>query len=129
MMKFLLLLSTLTLSLAYASAISAEWTEVSQGVKGDKFYVDLDRIRKNDGYFYVWSLGDYIKPTENGVLSNKVYMEVDCKAFRSKTLTFIFYTQPMGEGESETISEDNPEWRYPPPDSVIEILTNLICSQ
>ena len=129
MMKYLLLLSTLTLSLAYASASSAEWTEVSQGVKGDKFYVDLDRIRKNDGYFYVWSLGDYIKPTENGVLSNKVYMEVDCKAFKFKVLTLIFYKQPMGEGEGDSKIPSNPEWEYPTPDSVIEILTNLICSQ
>ena len=129
MMKYLLLLSTLTLSLTFSSASFAEWTLVGENVVGSRFYVDLDRIRKNDGYVYAWSLSDHLKPNEDGFMSSKSYREVDCKAFREKTLSYISYKQPMGEGEGRTSSPDNPKWRYPPPDSVIEILTNLICSQ
>jgi len=51
-MKYLLLLSTLTLSLMFSSASSAEWTWVQEGINGNKYYVDLDRIRKNDGYVF-----------------------------------------------------------------------------
>ena len=49
MMKYVLLLSTLTLSLMFSSASSAEWTMVGKTVAGNTFYLDLDRVRKNNG--------------------------------------------------------------------------------
>jgi len=91
--------------------------------------MDIDRIRMNDGYVYVWYLTDLIKPTESGIMSVKGYWEIDCKAFRFKTLTYIFYKQPMGEGESNVISRDNPEWIYPLPDSSTESTLNTVCAQ
>ena len=93
------------------------------------FYLDLDRIRKNDGYVYVWRLRDYLKPDKWGDMSSKVYLEVDCKAFRYKNLTYIFYKQPMGEGEGVSSNNDNPEWEYPPPESMVEFILNKVCAQ
>ena len=84
MMKYLLLLSTLTLSLMFSSGSSAEWTSAWSTSAGDKYYLDLDRIRMNDGYLYVWYLTDLIKPTESGIMSVKGYWEIDCKAFHSR---------------------------------------------
>ena len=129
MMKYLLLLSTLTLSLTFSSASFAEWTLVGENVVGSRFYVDLDRIRKNDGYVYFWTLTDQLKPDEWGGMSTKVYYEGDCKAFRNRGLTYIYYKQPMGEGEGDSDSPSNPEWEYPTPDSVIEFMLNIICAQ
>ena len=91
--------------------------------------MDLDRIRKNDGYVYVWSLADYLKPNKTGDMSNKLYREVDCKGFRYKGLTYIFYKQPMGEGKGESSSPSNPEWDYAPPESVDETMLNTVCAQ
>ena len=97
MMRYLLLLSTLTLSLMFSSASSAKWTPITYNVDA-RFFVDLDRIRKNDGYVYFWSLTDRLKPDFYGGMSSKIYREVDCKGFRFKTLTQIYYNQPMGRG-------------------------------
>ena len=114
----------------FSSASSAEWTLVATSVgSGEKFYVDLDRIRKNDGYMYVWILQDDIKPDKYGDMSNKIYREIDCKGFRYKSLTYMFYKQPMGGGEGESANGDNPEWKYPPPDSNIEHIMNFVCAQ
>ena len=129
MMKYLLLLSTLTLSLMFSSASSAEWTEVAEGVSGTKSYVDLDRIRKNDGYVYVWVLTDLLKPDEDGDWSWKVYNKVDCKALRFKVLSSFFYRQSMGGGEGRTENTNHSGWFYPPPDSAIEIIVNRVCAQ
>ena len=126
-MKYLLLLSTLTLSLIFSSNSSAEWTWCERSFKGDTICLDEDRIRKNDGYVYAWSLEDFYKPTKKGHLSAKVYREIDCKVFRNKNLTYIYYKQLSGEGESESYSPDKPEWHYPPPDSVLENLLNKVC--
>jgi len=45
MKKITLLLSTLVFSLTVFSSTSyAEWTEVSENVDGDTYYVDFERI-------------------------------------------------------------------------------------
>jgi len=60
MKKITLLLTTLVFSLTmmFASTSYAEWTEVSEGVDGDTYYVDFERIRKHGGYVYFWYLID-----------------------------------------------------------------------
>ena len=96
---------------------------------GWKYYIDLDRIRKNGGYFYVWRLEDRLKPNEWGTMSAKVYYEIDCKAFRYKKLTYIFYKQPMGEGEGDSQTSQNQEWQYPPHAGDDETMLNKVCAQ
>ena len=69
-MKKLTLLTVLVLSLL-STPVFADWTEVSQSVNGDTFYVDFERIRKHGGYIYWWELHDLLKPDEDGDLSIK----------------------------------------------------------
>ena len=61
-MKNFLLLSTLTLSLMFSAGASAEWTEVAEGIDGDTYYVDFDRIRKVNGLVYFWLIEDLLEP-------------------------------------------------------------------
>ena len=58
------------------SNLHAEWTFLWVGEKGDKFYVDFDRIRKVDGFVYYWYLVDLVKE-QNGILSGKAYVKGD----------------------------------------------------
>ena len=128
-MKYLLLLSTLTLSLMFSSTSSAEWTNYGDIGGEVTLYLDEQSIRKNDGYVYAWMLIDFITPMEDGVMSAKIYREIDCKAFRFKTLTFIFYKQPMGEGEGDSQTSQNQEWQYPPHAGDDETMLNKVCAQ
>jgi len=74
-MKHLLLIFTLLFSSVFFSSPSfAEWTSVRQGAgesnSGDAFYIDYDRIRKNDGFVYFWTLSDYLNPNQvNSMMS------------------------------------------------------------
>jgi len=113
----------------FSSTSFAEWTMVTKGVKGDTFYVDFERIRKHDGYVFYWRLFDYLKPDEYGDVSEKNYVQVDCKLFRFKILSGSFHKEPMGEGTPETITVENPQWDYPSPDSVNESLTESVCNR
>ena len=133
-MKYLLLLSTLTLSLTFSSVSSAEWTLVGDTKDGDTkdgdtYYIDADRIRKHGGYVYVWYARDGLRPTSTGNMSAKTYVQVDCGAFRSKVLSVIGYKESMFEGESESYSYDDSEWDYAPPNSFIEYIMNIVCPQ
>ena len=114
-------------TLMIASPAYADWKWVGESVNGDTFYVDFDRIRTNGGYVYWWELEDYLKPDEDGTLSNKAYRQGDCEVFRRKTLNVSFHKQPMGEGLGETYTPPNPEWHYPPPNSPAADILNIVC--
>ena len=124
---------TFLFSLMFSSPSYSEWTKVSEGNasvnRGDIFYVDFETIRKVDGYIYWWDLTDYLKPTEEGYLSAKMYYQGDCKLFRVKGLSASFHKEPMGRGTGDSYSPENSEWIYPYPNSPIETALNSVCSR
>ena len=99
------------------------------GNRGVNFYVDFETIRKVDGFVYYWTLVDFLKPTDYGYLSSKTYKEGDCKLFRTKSLSYSFHKEPMGGGTGESYNPENPEWDYPPPNSVWDGILKSVCSR
>jgi len=127
-MKKLLLIFALLFSTAMSSSpVRAEWTRVGD-VDGLTFYVDLERIRKHDGYVYYWDLVDYLKPTETGTLSAKTYVQVDCKLFSFNILSVSTHKEPMGEGTADTFTP-NQDWQYASPNTSRETVLKKMCSQ
>jgi hypothetical protein len=129
MKKIILIL--LFSTVMFSSSSYAGWTEVDESDSGEvmtTIYVDFERIRKVDGYVYFWELFDYLKPTSQGHLSAKVYLQGDCKLFRYEYLSGSFHNQPMGGGTGDT--ENFPEgWNYPPPNSSIETVLKQVCNR
>ena len=129
-MKSLITIFTLVFTVMFSSTSFAEWTEIGKNVDGDTFYVDFERIRKHDGYVYFWRLRDYLKPDKHGDLSSKVYQQGDCNLFRYKYLSDSYYTQPMGKGTTSSSSnKPDKEWRYAPPNSIMEMILESVCSR
>ena len=127
-MKHLTLILTLFFStLMFASPAYADWESLDDNVDGTTFYVDFDRIRINGGHVYYWQLMDLLKPSSQGILSGKTYYRGDCEMLRYKTLSFIFYEQPMGEGSGESSVSINKEWFYPSPNSMGEYTLKRVC--
>ena len=130
-MKKLLLISTLLFStLIFSTPSYGEWTKVTTNVDGTTFYADLDRIRKHDGYVYWWDLTDYLKP-KNGYFSSKFYIQGDCKLFRMKDVSALFYKEPMGKGPGLDVEIQGKygNWKYPPPNTAGEEILKLVCGQ
>ena len=118
---------TLFFSTMFASPAYADWENLGENENGTTFYVDFDRMRKNNGYTYYWHLVDRLEPSGTGILSYQVYNQGDCEMFRFKNLSFSFHKQPMGEGSGNADSPPNPEWMYPPPNTPIEIMLKRVC--
>ena len=127
-MRYLLLISTLTTSLLFSAASWAEWTEVDESVHGDKFYVDLDSIKKVKGLVYYWNLEDLLEPTSKGFMSFKAYSKVDCETMREMLLSLLSYKLPMGEGDAETFTP-SAEWDSAPPGSAQEVRMKAVCNR
>ena len=106
----------------------SEWTEMTENVEGTKYYVDKDTYREHNGFVYLWTLSDYLVPLgDTRVMSSKIYMLGDCDVMRFKTLSFIHYFQPMGNGENMTDTKSNPEWLYANPNGVTYYLLEEVC--
>jgi hypothetical protein len=126
-MKKLTVIFTLLFStVMFSSPSYAEWTKVGENAAKIQ-YVDFERIRNHDGYIYFWQLQDYLKPTKYGILSRKIYNQGDCKLFRYKSLSSVVHKQPMGRGWWRTSPKKKPEWKYPSPDTVIEVVLQEVC--
>ena len=59
MKKLGIIAAALASTVAFASPVFAEWTEVSKGVSGDTCYIDYDTVKENNGYVYYWRLLTY----------------------------------------------------------------------
>ena len=106
----------------------AEWTRLTE-IDDDEidFYVDVETIRKHDGYVYFWSLYDFVKPIDDS-LSASAYFQGDCNTFKMKALSLRNYKKPMASGANEEDTSDEvSKWRYPPPDSPMYEILNFIC--
>ena len=129
MKKLLLILALLLPTVMFSSPSYAKWTKVSEDTEGNTFYVDFERIRKHGGYVYWWGLRDGLKPNKYGTLSTKIYKQGDCKLFRFKYLSYVFHKQPMGRDTGDNHSPKNPEWKYPSPNTVDEVILKSVCSR
>ena len=123
MKKILILLFSLLISFnSYG-----EWTQVSENLSGDAFYyVDKETIKEGGRYVYWWDLGDSEKLIGTS-LSAKFYQEGDCAVHRYRTLSYVFYKQRMGKGESDIDNPQNPEWTYPAPGSIEKDILDFVC--
>ena len=113
----------------FSSTSHAEWTKVSTNDSGNPHYVDFDRIREHNGYVYYWVLHDYLKPNPTGALSAKAYQQGDCNLMRVKYLSFSFHEAPMGKGDGNVNTPQNPYWEYMPPNSIGETTLKAVCNR
>jgi len=125
-MKKLLTIPILLITLMFSSTSYAEWTKVSQNVHG-VFYVDFMNGKKDNNYSYYWYLHDFWKPNEYGNLSQKIYIQVDCKIFRIMFLTGIEYEKSMGKGNIEFSPRPPAEWFFPPPNNPMDDILKSVC--
>ena len=126
-MNKLLTLSILLLTITFSSNSYAEnWSNFGNSGKGDNYYLDLENLRKKDGYLYFWVLVDFLNQTQWGDLSAKYYYQGDCGPLKVKQLSIIIYKKNMARGASNTLSPDQ-EWIYPPPSTPVGSLLKHLC--
>ena len=128
-MKKITILLVIIFTFLFSTTSWGEWSYVTEGVDDIKFYYDKDRVRKSGKYLYFWDLVGLLKPDKWGNLSITRYIQLDCSIFRFKILKILSYNKSMGEGEMINDFAPKDEWKYPPPNSVFEVMYNKICEE
>ena len=100
-----------------------------------KLIRDLENINVSDGFVYYWSLINYIKPTQQGHLSQKSLLQIDCKKPRRfKIVSDSFYKMPMGIGKTDMFATSHDllaagfSWNFSPPNSAIDGEIENVCN-
>ena len=118
-----------TIFLLFPSFLFGDWTRVGSGkyYKTD-IYIDFDRIRKHNGKYFWWTLINLNQIRKDGFKSFKGYREGDCNLFRMRTLSVVSHFKSMGEDIGESNNTIKPEWIYPEPNTIDELLLNKVCN-
>ena len=131
MKRILLVLFLLSLSsniLATDKLAPDGWEFITKGSDDTtSIYVHPDKMMKNGDYVHVWRLHDYIKPNEWGNLSDVVWMLVDCKWYRFKSIGYSFHKKNMAQDLGKTIMPKNIEWEYIDAYTVSERIFYRVC--
>ena len=100
-MKKLLLLALLCFSV---NVFAFKWEKIFVDKFGSAQYVDIEDVKKKDGYLQYWVLIDNFKPFTDGTRSSVGKWRVDCVEEKITWLSLISYSQPMGRGAITAIS-------------------------
>ena len=83
----------------------AEWSLVARSTDKNEYYIDFDRVSKNNGYVYYWTLTNFPSPpyaegkSSIGIFPTKKECEYYANLFREKN---IGLTSSCKEGFSQT---------------------------
>ena len=75
------------------------WFKVFAINSGDLF-IDTDSIVRDDNTIYFNQLVNYKSKQPNGMLSFKVFSEVNCSSLKIRDLDYETYEKSMGNGEN-----------------------------
>ena len=118
----------LILTFLFPVSSFADWTKVGTNDDGTTYYLDVETIKESNGLVYYWSLTDYLKPIDSGILSGKFLQEVNCNTPRKKrTLSASYYSNPMGKGTPIGTDTKEQEWTYSAPNTITEMMIANVC--
>ena len=108
----------------------AEWSLVSYSTDKSEYYIDFDRVSKNNGYVYYWVLSNFPFPSAAEGTSSLELYEVNCSPpVKERRKAYYFYNSTMGKKgtRSPVFDTSTGPWEYSVPGSVRERLLEAVC--
>ena len=127
MLKKFLVLKVSFFILFFSTSSYSDWRFITDNIRGDKFYSDLEKAKRKDNFIYYWRLVDLIKPLSHGVFSVKSYIEVDCVSSLERTLAVYYYNDSMGDGEIVSHTNTASKWSTPKQTSTQHLFSKIMC--
>ena len=78
-------LTILLFSILISFSSYGEWVQVSKSISGAITFINIDKIKENNGYIYYWALTNYADGSNE---SAQAYRQSDCAVNRFKVLAF-----------------------------------------
>jgi hypothetical protein len=120
---------TLILLLISINTYGSGWVQVSKTVEQDVEYVDLYSIRKTNDRVTLWRMVNFSKKKENGALSVKEHVLINCKTKEIQTMYQIAYSELDSKGARSSFQFENPPWKPIMPNTNGDALMKFTCER
>lgn len=119
-------LLTMLVMLLISAPAAAEWVKYAESDRANLYY-DPATVRVNGHYRRVWVIQDLKQRAGDGVASNRVLDEYDCKEERTRILSYSAHSEPMANGNTLRSVNSPGEWSHIPPGTISDTLHKLLC--
>ena len=104
------------------------WKLMGQTGNGDKYFIDLSSIQKNNQKRTYIRLRDYAITDSNGENSSIIFIETNCENQNVRFLKDVYFKGNMAEGDY-VVLEERGDWQKFKSASIGELFTKFVCSQ
>ena len=111
------------------SAWAEEWVMYSKTEKDGTSYLDPATILKDGNMRRVWLLKNFNQRNNDGAMSNRNRMEIDCKHERFRFLAMSTHSEPMAGGETLIRLGEANNWMPFAPGPEEKRIFNIVCSK
>ena len=105
-----------------------KWKLMGETKNGDKYYLDLSSIEKDNNKRFYIRLRDYGKTDENGENSSLIFVETNCENMESRFLKDVYFKDNMGMGEYLTLDKKS-DWMIFKSGSLGDKFNKFVCQQ
>ena len=126
-MKKLLIVSFMILFSSSAFS-DFNWKLMGETKNGDKYYIDMSSIEKDNNKRLYIRLRDYGKTDEYGENSSLIFIETNCANKESRFLKDVYFKDNMGMGEYIT-SDQKSDWMIFKSGSLGDKFNRFVCLQ
>tara|TARA_Y100000589_G_C26714383_1_gene451121 strand:+ start:153 stop:542 length:390 start_codon:yes stop_codon:yes gene_type:complete len=124
-MKYFLVFFTLIISPNLGNSAWFKLFEISSG----DLYIDTDSIVRDNNTIYFNQLVNYKNKQKNGMLSLKVFSEIDCTTLKIRDLDYEIFSSAMGGGEDFYNGKPKKKWKKPESGSSVHFLNKILCDR
>ena len=126
-MKKLLIVSFMILFSSSAFS-DFNWKLMGETKNGDKYYIDMSSIEKDNNKRLYIRLRDYGKTDEYGENSSLIFIETNCTNKESRFLKDVYFKDNMGMGEYITLDQKS-DWMIFKSGSLGDKFNRFVCLQ
>ena len=98
-------------------------------ISSGDLYIETDSIERSNNKILFAQLVNYKTKQPNGMLSLKVFSEIDCSNLKIRDLDYETYGKNMGNGQNFYKGKPNKKWKSPKEGTSIHFLNKVLCDR
>tara|TARA_B100000963_G_C22507704_1_gene616776 strand:+ start:259 stop:642 length:384 start_codon:yes stop_codon:yes gene_type:complete len=107
---------------------NAAWFKLFSISSGD-LYLETDSIERNNNQIFFTQLVNYKSKQKNGMLSLKVFSEINCKNLSIRELKYLAFSKNMGMGKKFFEKKGKKPWKIPKKGSSPFFVNEILCDR
>ena len=123
-----LLLASLIILFSSSAFSDFNWKLMGGTKNGDKYYIDMSSIEKDNNKRLYIRLRDYGKTDDYGENSSLIFVETNCENMESRFLKDVYFKDNMGMGEYITLDKKS-DWMIFKSGSLVDKFNKFVCEQ